>query len=185
MVLKFSGTSVNLSKIGFLVADPSELYRHLFRRLLFGFGAKKVHEAGSVRDAKLMLGKHTVDFLICAGDLPGGGIDFVRSIRLNPSHPQRTIPIIVTMGTARRLSVGMARDCGANFVLSKPVSPVVLYDRLTWIARQPRPFWESENYFGPDRRFRVLRHQGMPRRRSGDDGEASQEAVATEHHDVG
>jgi CheY-like chemotaxis protein len=171
MTLKFGGTSVNLSKVGFLVADPSELYRHLFRRLLFGFGARKVHEAATVRDARLMLAKHHVDFLICAADLPGNGIEFTRSLRLAADNPQRTIPIIITMGTARRITVAMARDSGANFVLSKPISPLVLYDRLTWIARQPRPFWESETYFGPDRRFRALRHKGMPKRRAGDEDE--------------
>ena len=175
MALKFSQDSVNLSSVSFLVADPSALYRDLFSRLLHGFGAKTVHEAPYAETTVRLMRDRTVDFLICAADLPfnaeyGGteGIELVRQIRLDPEHPLRTIPIIITMGTARRISVGQARDSGANFVLSKPVSPTVFYDRLVWIARKPRPFWENENYFGPDRRFREPGQQGMPRRRSAD-----------------
>lgn len=162
-------TSVNLSNINFLVAEPNDLYRGLFRTLLYGFGAAEVHEATDIARADYMFSRHKVDVLICAADLPkGGGIEYVRRIRLNKDHSSRSIPIMMTMGTARRVSVGQARDSGANFVLSKPISPVVLYDRLNWIARHPRPFWESESYFGPDRRFRALKHAGLPQRRTAD-----------------
>jgi len=179
MRLKFSGSSVNLSKIGFLVADPSELYRELFRRLLHGFGAKTVHEAADIATARRIMKDREVDFLLCAADLPKGhdggsgadGIEFMRAIRLDPAHRQRAIPMIITMGTARRISVGQARDCGANFVLSKPVSASVFYDRIVWIARSPRPFWENDSYFGPDRRFREPGRKGAPRRRRADKGE--------------
>ncbi|MCP8883861.1 response regulator [Devosia sp. XJ19-1] len=177
MALKFAEDSVNLSEVGFLVADPSDLYRELFRRLLFGFGAKTVHEATNAQTAARLLTDREVDFMICAVDLAGpankdrrasNGLDFVRAIRLDTKHPRRAIPMVITMGTARRISVGQARDCGANFVLSKPVAPVVLYDRINWIARKPRPFWDSATYFGPDRRFREDERGGTPKRRQGD-----------------
>lgn len=176
MALKFAEDSVNLSEIGFLVADPSDLYRELFRRLLYGFGAKTVLEASDAHAAARLLSDREVDFLICAVDLPGptkekragSGIEFVRAIRLDTKHVRRSIPMVITMGTARRISVVQARDCGANFVLSKPVAPVVLYDRINWIARSPRPFWESPTYYGPDRRFREEDHDGVPKRRQGD-----------------
>jgi two-component system, chemotaxis family, chemotaxis protein CheY len=176
MALRFSEDAVNLSEIGFLVADPSDLYRELFRRLLYGFGAKRVLEASDVATARRLMVDRGVDFLICAADLPGAGapgagsgVDFVRAIRLDPRHPLRSIPMIITMGTARRLSVGQSRDSGVNFVLSKPVAPVVLYDRINWIARRPRQFWESATYFGPDRRFRETDFDGMPKRRLSDE----------------
>jgi two-component system chemotaxis response regulator CheY len=187
MALKFSEDSVNLSEIGFLVADPSELYRELFRRLLFGFGARSVLEAAEAQTAARLLNDRDVDFMIVAADLPafgkerkpGSGIDFVRAIRLDARHLRRSIPMVITMGTARRISVGQARDSGANFVMSKPVAPVVLYDRINWIARRPRPFWESPTYFGPDRRFREDDHDGVPKRRQTDAG-----TIALEDADV-
>lgn len=186
MALRFTPDSVNLSEIGFLVADPSELYGELFRRLLYGFGAKKVMEARDTQTAKRLMVDRGVDFLICSADLPtagvapqsGNGLAFVRGIRLDPKHPLRAIPMIITMGTARRMSVGKSRDSGANFVLSKPVAPVVLYDRISWIARRPRPFWESESYFGPDRRFREIDFDGTPKRRQSDGDERADDVEA-------
>lgn len=183
MVLKFAEDSVNLSEIGFLIADPSDLYRELFRRLLYGFGAKTVHEAAEAQTAARLLNDRDVDFLIVAADLPGfgrqrqlgSGIEFVRAVRLDGRHARRSIPMVITMGTARRISVGQARDSGANFVLSKPVAPVVLYDRISWIARKPRPFWESATFYGPDRRFREEEHDGVPKRRLGDGDSVSLE----------
>lgn len=176
MTLRFTDDSVNLSEIGFLVADPSDLYRELFRRLLYGFGARTVLEASDGQTVARLLKDRDIDFLICAADLlgsgsdlrAGSGIEFVRAIRLDKHHPRRSIPMMITMGMARRVSVAQARDSGANFVLTKPVAPVVLYDRINWIARSPRPFWESVTYYGPDRRFREEDHGAVPRRRQTD-----------------
>ena len=138
MTLKFGGTSVNLSKVGFLVADPSELYRHLFRRLLFGFGARKVHEAATVRDARLMLAKHHVDFLICAADLPGNGIEFTRSLRLAADNPQRTIPIIITMGTARRIVLKNKRHLPAyGMTFEDSIAAIDRAKRMGYALRDP------------------------------------------------
>ncbi len=176
MSLKFAEDCVNLTEIAFLLADPSDLYRELFRQLLHGFGVRKVHDAATATVARRILADKAPDFLICSADLPtgggrrvaGSGIEFVRSIRLDRDNPQRSIPIMITMGTARRITVGQARDSGANFVLSKPIAPVVLYDRINWIARRPRPFWDSPSYFGPDRRFREVTYEGAPQRRETD-----------------
>ena len=52
-----------------------------------------------------------------------------------------------------------ARDCGASFVLIKPISARVLLDRIVWIGRAGRLFVETEGYVGPDRRFR---NDGVP-----------------------
>ena len=46
-----------------------------------------------------------------------------------------------------------ARDSGANFVVRKPASPQVLFDRTNWVAKVSRSYLEASNYVGPDRRF--------------------------------
>jgi len=53
-------------------------------------------------------------------------------------------------------------------VVAKPMSPSSLYDRLSWIAFNPRNFVDAPTYFGPDRRFKI---EGFPTgvgRRQGD-----------------
>jgi DNA-binding response OmpR family regulator len=53
----------------------------------------------------------------------------------------------------RESTIKTARDVGANMVVAKPMSPSSLYDRLSWIAFNPRNFVDAPTYFGPDRRF--------------------------------
>ena len=165
-------------RVSVFVIDDHPSVRQGYKTMIEATGRYEVVGlAASTEEAKLQISTLGAEgrmpaIIIVDINLKGqSGIDFVRAIRLDTRHVRRTIPMVITMGTARRISVGQARDSGANFVLSKPVSALVLYDRLTWIARQPRPFWESETYFGPDRRFRALRHKGMPKRRSGDEDE--------------
>ncbi|MFX8414296.1 hypothetical protein ABTL42_19440, partial [Acinetobacter baumannii] len=64
----------------------------------------------------------------------------------------RSIPILLLAGHTRQADIIRMRDCGASLILAKPVAPKALYDRLTWMARDPRPFVESAIYAGPDRR---------------------------------
>lgn len=53
-------------------------------------------------------------------------------------------------------------------VIAKPISPASLYDRLAWIAFNPRKFVDTATYFGPDRRFKIEGYPGGVGRREGD-----------------
>ena len=46
-----------------------------------------------------------------------------------------------------------ARDCGGHFIVTKPLAPIVVLERIIWIAREGRAFLLSDEYVGPDRRF--------------------------------
>ena len=64
-------------------------------------------------------------------------------------------PVIMTAAHIRRSKIAEARDCGANFVVTKPFSAATLLERIVWVARDVRPFLEVGDYFGPDRRVRA------------------------------
>ena len=53
-------------------------------------------------------------------------------------------------------------------VIAKPMSPASLYDRLAWIAFNPRQFVDTRTYFGPDRRFKIEGYPDGVGRRKGD-----------------
>ena len=53
-------------------------------------------------------------------------------------------------------------------IVIKPMSPANLYDRLVWVAFNPRTFVDSQNYFGPDRRFKIEGFPGGVGRRKSD-----------------
>ena len=178
-----SGKSINLSGLTLLIADPNAYFRTITQRILRGFGAGNVLEAGNAELALQVMAERRIDILLCDIQLPpDGGLKLVRSIRSDPKNEHRTVPILVLSSDTRPVTVQRARDSGANMVLVKPLSPRNLYDRLAWVALTPRNFVEHETYFGPDRRFKI---EGFPDgvgRRKGDQavevGESSGPALS-------
>lgn len=39
-------------------------------------------------------------------------------------------------------------------LVEEPIAPAILLDRISWLARNTRPFVSAPAYCGPDRRFR-------------------------------
>lgn len=125
------------------------------QRILRGFGAYHVFDAADASRSKSLLRHEKIDVFICDAELEGhSGFDLVHGLRMDKSHPLRGIPMLISTGTTRMSDIRRARNAGANIVIKKPMSPIALYERLSWISHNPRKFWESESYFGPDRRVR-------------------------------
>ena len=96
------------------------------------------------------------------------GFEFIRWLRRSGPENNRTVPVLVVTGATAADEVAKARDCGANFVVAKPVTPLVLLQRIIWLGRDTRMFVEAESYVGPDRRFRFLGPPGGIGRRATD-----------------
>jgi two-component system chemotaxis response regulator CheY len=163
--------AINIAGLSFLLADPNPHSAALIHGILRGFGANRVIEVRNRHDTIQVLTDQKVDMMMIEPNLPpgSGGLAFVRAIRHDPDNPCRTLPIVVVTGDTRISTVKAARDCGASMVVAKPLSPKGLYDRLAWVAFRPRPFAETNNYFGPDRRFQAGSPDGGGKR-TGDNG---------------
>jgi len=178
-----SNAKINLRGLSFLVADQNAYLCSLCNSILRGFGAGRVLEAHDAHSAVKALTSYKIDMLMCDAKLPpDGGLEFTRSIRWNKECEFRTIPILIMTNDTRSTMITKARDCGANMVIVKPMSPSSLYDRLAWVAFNPRSFIDSPNYFGPDRRFKIEGYPGGVGRRKGDQvvelGEATGPALS-------
>jgi two-component system, chemotaxis family, chemotaxis protein CheY len=161
--------TMNLRDLAILVADPSSYISMLIHSMLRGFGANKVLEVRNSISVFQALMAQRIDILICDVQLPShGGLALVRAIRGRTDNEHRTIPILLMSSDSSEATVKRARDSGANMVIAKPLSPGSLYDRLSWIAFNPRKFVDTPNYFGPDRRFKIEGYPGGVGRRKGD-----------------
>jgi CheY-like chemotaxis protein len=162
-------SNLNLNGLTFLVADPSAYFCTVIHGILRSFGASKVIETRDARGVVQNLTEHRIDILLLDADLPPmGGLKLARTIRRNEAGEYRTVPILILTSDTRATTVKNARDCGANMVVAKPLSPSSLYDRLAWIAFNPRNFIDCETYYGPDRRFKIEGYPGGVGRRKGD-----------------
>jgi two-component system, chemotaxis family, chemotaxis protein CheY len=161
--------NINLRDLMILIADPSPYLCMLTHGILRGFGANKVLEVRhSLGVLETLIGQK-IDILLCDARLPPhGGLPLTRAIRRNTENENRTMPILIMSSDTREATIASARDVGANMVVAKPLSPAGLYDRLAWVAFNPRQFIDTETYFGPDRRFKIEGYPGGVGRRKGD-----------------
>jgi DNA-binding response OmpR family regulator len=148
---------LNLKGVTTLLVDSDLFTRGLVATMLRGFGMEAPTLGETGRQAQHHLEHHYADLVIIEGALPDmTSADLIRWIRKQEKSPFRFVPVIVMSGYTQLRLISAARDAGANLVVKKPVSPAALFDRITWVARTARPFIETADYIGPDRRFKNI-----------------------------
>ena len=149
-------TRINLNGVSCLLADSEHYTRDLVAQMLRGFGLNQPILADTGKEAKEIFKHQCPELFITEAVLPDmSSADLIRWIR-RLNGPIRFVPTIVLTGYTQLKTVANVRDGGANIVVKKPVSPNALFERMLWIARVARPFVETGDYIGPDRRFRAI-----------------------------
>lgn len=160
---------VNLEKAKVLLLAEQHAME-LLVRVFRGFGVHQPLRCADMREAMEVCRGTDLDLVVCDGGLPGGEtFDFIFALRRSSLEPNRYAPVMVIQGHTPMDQIQQARDCGANFVVAKPLTPKLLLERILWIAAESRPFIELDTFVGPDRRFQNLGPPGGPgtgRRRS-------------------
>jgi DNA-binding response OmpR family regulator len=119
-------------------------------------------------EAQAHLNDHAVAVLLCEALLPDMTCNaLIQWIRRSAPHAMRTMPVIVMTSRTQLRTVTEARDSGASIIVKKPVSARVLAEHIAWAGRSARDFVSSEDYVGPDRRFKSLPAPLEGDRRSG------------------
>jgi DNA-binding response OmpR family regulator len=165
-----SRSRFNLSKSAILVLETSTLGMAITSQILMGFGAKRIYRCATVTEATEAVNTFEIDLMIVDGVAETGeGYEFVRWVRHHAAEPNKFAPILLTMGHTMASDVAKSRDCGGHFLITKPLAPIVLLERIIWAAKAGRGFLFSDSYVGPDRRFHDCeRPGGLPGRRRGD-----------------
>lgn len=161
---------VNLEHSSVLLIDDNPKSLDLLSSIFHGFGVKEQIKCESATEASEILKRRMVDLILVDCSMPEmDGYDFTRWLRRETPAPVRYTPVIMLTGHAAQSSVNKSRDCGASFVVAKPLTPSVLLKRILWLGADERQFVECETYVGPDRRVRNFGPPlGVPGRRSGD-----------------
>ncbi|MBB5747701.1 response regulator, partial [Brevundimonas variabilis] len=116
------------------------------------------------------LKRKPVDLILVDCAMPEmDGYDFVKWLRREMPSPMCETPVIMLTGHPISAKVFKSRDCGASFVVTKPLTPSILLERIRWLSKDTRAFISCESYVGPDRHVRNLGPPpGTTGRRSGD-----------------
>jgi DNA-binding response OmpR family regulator len=160
---------MNLNMVSAVIADGDKYVLDLVTQILKGFGLERQAAFETGAAAKDYVAERGADLCVIESVLPDmSGFELVKGIRRLESEQVRVTPIIVLTGHTQVEAIAQARDCGANAVVKKPVSPQILFDRIAWVAKNERPFVEAAGYIGPDRRFKSMGPPDGVARRSTD-----------------
>jgi CheY-like chemotaxis protein len=179
---------INLSSANVLVVDDNPQAVELLCGVLDGFGMRRFRRAVGVDEAKEACADSVFDLILTDAQMPGvDGYEFIRWLRRSTDEQARLTPAIIITAHTRRSQVAKARDCGANFIIAKPITPKIILERIIWVAQSTRLFIETETYIGPDRRFRKVgppAEFGIGRRKDDAEAAAAAEAVAKNETDA-
>ncbi|QQQ18095.1 response regulator [Brevundimonas vitis] len=159
-----------------LCADANSQGLDILGQMLIGFGIQHITRVQTAEEFKDCLSRTKFDLILLEGGLNGNGYELVTWLRRSRLEPNRYAPVVMIAGHPPRTQVEQARDCGASFVVVKPISATTLLARIMWVGRSGRLFVEADNFVGPDRRFK---NEGVPagqtgRRRSDLSGEVGE-----------
>jgi two-component system, chemotaxis family, chemotaxis protein CheY len=159
---------IDFAKLRLLVIDDNQNMRRLLRTLLGGLGCRDILEAEDGAAGLEQFREYAPDIVVCDWVMPiMDGIDFTRAVRDPAKSANPYVPIIILSGYSERSRVTRARDAGITEFIVKPVSPKSLHSRLVSVVAQPRPFVETSDFFGPDRRRTgAINYQGPERRKA-------------------
>ncbi|RZJ85705.1 MAG: response regulator [Brevundimonas sp.] len=146
---------VNLAHTTVLLIDDQPTSLDMLGSIVQGFGCKEQIKCPSGQAAVELLARRAVDLILIDCIMPDmDGYEFVRWLRRDAPTPARYVPVIMILGHASQAKVHQGRDCGASFMVAKPLSPTLLLKRIIWLGAEDRDFVEAERYVGPDRRVR-------------------------------
>ena len=161
---------VNLARSHVLLVDHTQKSLDMLSSIFHGFGVKQQIKRSTTAEAVATMESRDVDLVLIDCSMPEmDGYDFTKWLRRETPPPMRYTPVILLTGHASQSKVHKGRDCGASFVVTKPLTPTVLLQRILWLGGDERSFVECDTYVGPDRRVRNFGPPvGLPGRRSGD-----------------
>ena len=161
--------ALDFKKLSVLVVEDTLPMRKLIASVLETMEVGLIYTADSGEDGYEKVKKFNPDIIISDWHMsPIDGIEFTREIRKTTLSPNRMTPVILITGYSALSRVAEARDAGVTEFLVKPFSANDLAKRIAYVINKPRDFIETSDYFGPDRRRRVIENYQGPFRRSTD-----------------
>lgn len=165
--------TAKLDVLRVLIVDDNAHMLQIVKTILRGFGIKQFYEARSVNEAFETIRNEPVDFVIVDYLLDNEtGLDLVNRVRTSDETPNPYLPVIMLSAFAERTRVEEARDHGVTEFCVKPVTANELFRKVASVIDRPRPFVRTGEFFGPDRRRKMIETYNGPQRRDDDERES-------------
>jgi PleD family two-component response regulator len=155
---------LDLAKTRILVVGAKGHAGPMLRTVLTAAGITRIVLIDDPRRALDVLCAEHFEAVFVEGPTKLDDVPFALAARRNALLLNPMIPIFAVYGGARRRDVEKARDDGITDVISRPVSPKTVIEKLRAALIVPRSFIAASDFFGPDRRAKERPWRGEDRR---------------------
>ena len=163
-----------MENISVLVVEDNLPMLNLTKSILQTFGVKTIYGAQDGEEGFKKFMEKRPDLVIADWMMDNAdGLELTHKIRRDGFSPNQYVPIVLMTGFSEKQRVLAARDAGITEFLVKPFTAHDLYLRISQIIERPRPFIQSEDFFGPDRRRIKKKYYMGPYRRKVDEEEGN------------
>jgi len=136
-----------------LVLDENHYERGISLDQLRSMGFGRVIGVPNTAEAWDVLRKTVLNIVLLEWlDDSHDGLDFVRRIRNTEDLANRATSIFMLTARGSLADVERARQAGVDGYLRKPISALVLQQRIRSVVTRPQPFVVTASYVGPCRR---------------------------------
>ncbi len=160
-------SDLNWDRLTVLLVEDNQFVAGLLRSTLHAIGFRNmiIESDGSGAIKRLQqaqsdpvgAGFSNIDLIISDFLMPTvDGALFLRWIRTSSDTFDRFVPFIMLSGAADRDVVQQCRQAGVTEFLAKPFSVSSVAERILHVINHPRAYILAPEYFGPDRRRKVL-----------------------------
>lgn len=134
-----------LEDLNILILEDNISMAKIYKHILGNFNVKNISFATNVDDAKEIVKTEQPDLVICdfilnGNDKYNNGLAFLRWIRQVDMAPACFTPVLMATGHASRRIVLEFNKYGASAIVVKPLSPVILKQRIDSILKDTRSY---------------------------------------------
>ncbi len=129
-------TSINAESepISVLIIEPNNEMQRLLRTMLLAYDIRQVRVFSNSEKAANSMLLEPPDVVLMDWEVqPFDGKSFLKLFRNKKMYPICLVPIIVMLSEAKKSWVETAMKLGAHAIVSKPLAPQILYERINWV----------------------------------------------------
>jgi two-component system phosphate regulon response regulator PhoB len=131
--------AVPTAALDVVVIDDSKPMQAIVRSMLHALHVRRIRVYDGFKDAVAGMVRDTPNLIILDWRIGRvTGQRFLRTLRKRSMGPLGLVPVIVITAHATATMVDRAMSAGAHSVLVKPLSPSLLYERITWLLSDGR-----------------------------------------------
>ncbi len=154
----FSGNKI-------LIFDECKFMANLLFEIISSFEVGQLIVCNTLKDAKYYVNSMRFDCVFSDWNgWPEPELGLLQHIRYSGEANDPSVPIIVFTAQTTIHSIIKARDYGCSEVVTKPVSPSNVFDKIYASIFKNRQFIAVDSYTGPDRRRNSGNFNGIERR---------------------